>query len=276
MRLQRTVKLPIVRSDAADVDGIFSKFSEEPFSVTHCAPWGFTWAQNGYSPRSREGVDADTLTAVNDIVSGRRGSAEVFKFCGKNAHLLEKEDVPHLHALATLAVGDALQYLAKQKSSLRQGDTLQVVCISEGDNLEDDLQKKYSAFSDAQRMFIRACSDLGYHLTIIIVKKTPSVSPFVFSAGFVEGWDAAFSTLEPSLSNVYFMTLSDKETDFSNEAKSLFTFALATKIYFIGTTTRDSYKLRPDGSHTTGYAHLLALKEGTMQTRNRSQLSVYA
>jgi hypothetical protein len=169
------------------------------------------------------------------------------KFAGKNTNGLFDEDKEYLDKKA---IGCVDYVLAKY----RELGKTSIVLLGEGDNLEMDLDGKFSPFSKAQFLLIKRCLAQGIPIYFIIAKSEPENR---FSAPFVVGWRDALFELSRDFytNNVFFGIVGNSE----NNLKAWTTFDNSDLVIFIGTELRTEYKAKMDNGQyvlTTGYSQL--------------------
>lgn len=223
-----------------------------------------------------EDMDATSLLEYVDATV-TDPDAVIIKYCGKNHVVQERR--PDVQARAFEAFDDSIGYmltLRKERAAAKNGPReVRPVILTEGDNWEDGRDgRPCSPFSLVPlKAAVRLVEEGFEHTTIIVVRKAEPL----YSKAFVENWQTAFESIDPG--RVFFVTVpDDPSVTWKWEKKSTLTFALAHRIYFIGTSMCDNHKYKTDGGGnfvlkdgekvlTTGYAHLRAIQDGKMCVR---------
>jgi len=167
------------------------------------------------------------------------------KFAGKNNVL--NVDKVHLD-------GKAISCVEYVIAKLRMLGKTGLMLFSEGDNLEMDIKGNFSPFSKAQFLLIKRCLELEIPIYFVIVK---SESMNRFSVPFVVGWrDPLFELSRDFYTNNVFFGIVGTDED---NLKASFTFDNSDLVIFIGTETRNEYKVKMDNGQcvlTTCYSQL--------------------
>ena len=185
--------------------------------------------------------DPDVETKVEALLSDK--DVFVVKFAGKNTNGMDDEDKLPLKGVVDTVVPKTFAYM----ESL--GKT-RALLVSEGDNLENNVDKKYSPFSDAQLQFLDMCIRKGVEVHFLLIKE--KVGADGASPGFAKVWQDELAKINM-----------EERTYFGVNANySMLTFDLAHVIPFIGTTMKPKYMTKEENGatvNTTGYKHYLAL-----------------
>ena len=185
-------------------------------------------------------TDPAVETKVEELLSDE--NVFVVKFAGKNG--VDDEDKLPLKGVVDTVVPKTFAYM----ESL--GKT-RALLVSEGDNLENNVDKKYSPFSDAQLRFLNMCIQKGVEVHFLLIKE--KVGANGASSDFAKVWQDELAKINMQ-GRTYFGI---------NANYSMLTFDLAQVIPFIGTTMKPKYMTKVENGeivNTTGYKHLLALK----------------
>lgn len=193
-----------------------------------------------------EANNPETKSKIEDIC--KRKDVFKVKLAGKNSSGLFEEDKNYFN---DNCVPQAVNLVIDK---FKQSEKKIMLLLSEGDNLEMNIEGKFSPFSKAQFELIKKCLETNIPIYFIIVKSEPTNR---FSKAFVIDWHNALFNLSNDFytNNVFFGIVGNDK----DNLKAWVTFDMSDLVIFIGTETRSEYKYKKiDGKDvpTTSYSQL--------------------
>lgn len=193
-----------------------------------------------------EANNPTTTSKIEDLC--KRKDVFKVKLAGKNSSGLFEEDKNYFN---DVCVPNAVNLVIEK---FKQSGKKIVLLLSEGDNIEMNIEGKFSPFSKAQFELIKKCLETNIPIYFIIVKSEPTNR---FSKAFVIDWrNALFNLSNDFYTNNVFFGIVGNDND---NLKAWVTFDMSDLVIFIGTETRSEYKYKKIDDKdvpTTSYSQL--------------------